>query len=47
MNSDPLGFILERLRNARVEADPFPHYYLEGVLPPPERARFETHVVED
>jgi|SRR5688572_2187668 len=31
--ANPLGFILERLRNAHVEADPFPHYYLEGVLP--------------
>jgi hypothetical protein len=31
--SPTLGFILERLRNACVEADPFPHYYLEGVLP--------------
>lgn len=29
----PLGFVLERLRSARVEADPFPHYYLENVLP--------------
>ena len=31
--NDPLGFIVERLRCAHVEADPFPHYYLEGVLP--------------
>ncbi len=31
--TDPLGFILERLRTANVEAEPFPHYYLEGVLP--------------
>jgi hypothetical protein len=33
MISDPLAFTIERLRSARVEADPFPHYYLEGVLP--------------
>ncbi len=33
MISAPLAFILERLRTANVEADPFPHYYLEGVLP--------------
>lgn len=33
LSNDPLGFVLERLRSARVEADPFPHYYLEGVLP--------------
>ena len=31
--SPALDFILERLRTARVDADPFPHYYLEGVLP--------------
>ncbi len=31
--TDPLGFILERLRTANVEAEPFPHYYLEGVFP--------------
>jgi len=33
LSKDPLGFVLERLRSARVEADPFPHYYLEQVLP--------------
>ena len=33
VSKDPLGFVLERLRSARVEANPFPHYYLEGVLP--------------
>ena len=32
-SSPTLDFILERLRSAHVEADPFPHYYLEGVLP--------------
>lgn len=29
----PLAFFLERLRCAHVEADPFPHYYIENVLP--------------
>ena len=29
----PLAFLIERLRRARVEADPFSHYYLENVLP--------------
>jgi hypothetical protein len=29
----PLSFFLERLRSARVEADPFPHAYVENVLP--------------
>ena len=33
VSKDPLGFVLERLRSARVETDPFPHYYLEDVLP--------------
>ena len=36
---DPLDFILGRLRNANVEADPFPHYYLEGVFPEDYYAR--------
>ncbi len=30
---DPLAFMIERLRNANVEADPFPHFYLEDVFP--------------
>ena len=30
---DPKSHFLERLRSARVEANPFPHYYLEGVFP--------------
>lgn len=30
---DPRSHFIERLRSARVEADPFPHYYLEGVFP--------------
>jgi hypothetical protein len=29
----PLIHFIERLRSARVEADPFPHYVLEGVFP--------------
>ena len=29
----PLSHFIERLHSARVEADPFPHYYLEGVFP--------------
>lgn len=29
----PLSHFIERLRSARVEADPFPHYYVEGVFP--------------
>jgi hypothetical protein len=29
----PLSHFVERLRLARVEAEPFPHYYLEGVFP--------------
>lgn len=32
-SNHPLAFVAERLRNARVEADPFPHYYIENVLP--------------
>ena len=30
---NPLVHLIERLRSARVEADPFPHYYLEDVFP--------------
>jgi hypothetical protein len=33
LSKDPLGFVLERLRCARVEDNPFHHYYLEDVLP--------------
>ncbi|HEX6283457.1 MAG TPA: hypothetical protein VFZ71_01225 [Pyrinomonadaceae bacterium] len=29
----PLSHFIERLRNARVEADPFPHYIVDGVFP--------------
>jgi hypothetical protein len=29
----PSAFLIERLRCARVEANPFPHYYIEGALP--------------
>lgn len=29
----PLAFLVARLRSARVEADPFHHYYIENVLP--------------
>src|SRR4026208_836964 len=29
----PSSHFIERLRSARVEADPFPHYYIEGVFP--------------
>jgi hypothetical protein len=32
-STNPLGFVVERLRSARVEHNPFPHFYLEGVLP--------------
>ena len=39
MNTDGNGLVLghfvDRLRTARVEVDPFPHYYLEGVFPEP------------
>lgn len=31
--TDPQSHFIERLRSARVEADPFPHYYIEGVFP--------------
>ena len=31
--TNPGLFLIERLRSAKVETDPFPHYYLEGVLP--------------
>jgi hypothetical protein len=31
--SPTLDFILERLRSARVESNPFPHYVIEGVFP--------------
>jgi hypothetical protein len=30
---DPGSHFIERLRSARVEVDPFPHYYLEDVFP--------------
>ncbi len=30
---DPKTHFIERLRSAKVEADPFPHYYIEGVFP--------------
>src|SRR6476660_2214040 len=32
MNS-PLNHLRDRLREAQVDTDPFPHYYLEGALP--------------
>jgi hypothetical protein len=41
---DPLSFILERLRCARVDADPFPHYYLEGVLPEDYYTEIRSHL---
>jgi hypothetical protein len=31
--TNALSHFIERLRSARVEADPFPHYYIEGVFP--------------
>lgn len=41
---DPLGFVLERLRNARVESDPFPHYYVESVLPEDYYQEIRSHL---
>jgi hypothetical protein len=29
----PLGYVVERLRSARIDYDPFPHFYLENVFP--------------
>ena len=40
----PLGFVLERLRSAHVEADPFPHYHLEHVLPDDYYAELLRHL---
>lgn len=31
--TSPLVHVIERLRTARLERDPFPHYYLENVFP--------------
>jgi hypothetical protein len=31
--TNPLLYLIERLRSAHVEADPFPHFYLERVFP--------------
>ncbi len=31
---DPLNHLLNSLRRAKVDADPFPHFYLEQVFPP-------------
>src|SRR4026208_857844 len=32
--TDPLSYVTDRLRTARVLRDPYPHYYLEDVFPP-------------
>jgi len=31
--NNPLNHLKDRLREAQVDTDPFPHYYLEGALP--------------
>lgn len=33
MNKEPLDHLKSRLQTARVEGDPFPHYYLEHIFP--------------
>jgi len=43
-STDPLGFIVERLRSARVDANPFPHFYLEDVLPENYYAELLRHL---
>jgi hypothetical protein len=40
----PLSYFIERLRSARVEAEPFPHYYLEGVFPEDYYRRLLRHL---
>jgi hypothetical protein len=40
----PFSHFLERLRSARVEADPFPHYYIEGVFPENYYAQLLRHL---
>ena len=40
----PKSHFLERLRSARVEANPFPHYYLEGVFPEDYYAQLLHHL---
>ena len=41
---DPRSHFIERLRSARVEADPFPHYVLEGVFPEDYYQRLLRHL---
>jgi len=43
MNS-PLNHLTGRLREARVEKDPFPHYYLDRVLPEDYYAQLLKHL---
>lgn len=43
-SKDPLGFVFERLRRAPVETDPFPHYYIEGVLPEDYYKEIRSHL---
>src|SRR5262245_44946879 len=43
-SKDPLGFILERLRCAGVEPNPFPHYYIENALPENYYAELLRHL---
>jgi len=33
LQTDPLAYVTDRLRAARVSEDPYPHYYLEDVFP--------------
>jgi hypothetical protein len=40
----PQSHFIERLRTANVEADPFPHYYLEGVFPDDYYAELLRHL---
>ena len=41
---DALSHFIERLRSARVEADPFPHYCIEGVFPEDYYAELLRHL---
>lgn len=42
--SNPLNHLIERLRQVKVDKNPFPHYYVEGVLPEDYYQEIRSHL---
>ena len=42
--SNPLSHLIERLRQVKVDKNPFPHYYVEGVLPEDYYQEIRSHL---